>query len=56
MEHKRDCICNGTGWVWGHELPHDSQDFLYDLEYESPLSDDTKYFCPFGDEESINTD
>ena len=32
MEHKVWCVCNGEGWVWGHELPHDA-DYVTDTRY-----------------------
>tara|TARA_R110000764_G_scaffold52721_2_gene114661 strand:- start:6542 stop:6904 length:363 start_codon:yes stop_codon:yes gene_type:complete len=35
VEHKVWCVCNGEGWVWGHELPHDA-DYVTDTRYPCP--------------------
>lgn len=40
----KDCICNGEGWVWRHELP-DTSDW-------DGSADDTRYLCPYCVEET----
>lgn len=36
VREKKDCICNGYGWTWGHELPAGRADHETDTRYSCP--------------------